>query len=1098
MPSVRSARTPMAASRRAAWYVLATSALATTGALGLSAPVIATGQAPAMPRFVKVGAAPELPGGAQALGAMAPGRVMHIGFALTPRSPSALQRYATEVATPGTAFWGRRLTPAEFRQRFGPSPGAIAELERWLGTKGFHLGAVSANGLLLPASAPASRIDAAFRVRLGSYRLPDGSSGWGAAQAPVLPVAVGPHVTAVLGLDQLVSVRPLMAPAPASAPRSAGRPFSPAATAGPSAAPVACPAAVSGTKREHGWTDDQLARAYGLDGLYRAGALGKGETVAIFELEPYLASDIATFDRCYFDRSHTSQIKNVEVDGGAGIGSGSGEAVLDIENISGMAPAANMVVYEGPQNNYGNIYGSTDVYNTIVSQDRANIISTSWGLCEAALDRYAPGTREVENYLFEEAAAQGETVYAAAGDGGSDDCSFDSPTPVAPDLSVDDPASQPFVVGAGGTTLLTDSEPPSETVWNDGISGGGGGGGISDTWSSPVWQADSGVFGVANSYSRKPAYDFCSGRLNANVPPCRQVPDVSFDADELRGPSVYMASAGGWTTFGGTSESAPMWAAITAEIASSPSCAALPTGDSSRQRDLGFVSPGLYEVAASPSEEADSFNDITRGSNDTYDLGKGYPATKGYDLASGLGSPIVTGAAGQPGLAANLCRALGGSTSSPARPTVTEVVPSTGPSSGGTIVMIRGNFTEVTSAAVEFGGRRAADVHVVSRSEITAVSPAIVTPPATIGHAAGSVAVTVTSNPGRDELTSEPTAATLFDYTAKARAGKGTLPSVRAVGPSGGPVSGSHGVVVFGSGFVVGGPISKVTFGGVPGSNVAVLSDDELHVDAPPRSSSTSCRRGGGFDPANTCQVEVVVKGRAGSSEVSSILPAYTGPAADNGEGIIVPAPGTEIVAAPSEYDYAPRPTVSSITPDPGDATGSSPVTITGTGFSLLTFDWVDFGPPSSYYSQDSSLVSIGPDVIVLQPPPGPSSTGPTRLAAGVRVLSLGGLSKAHRFSYAGVPRVTAINPRRGPVTGGERLTISGNGLSDVTSVDFVNKTSPTVAYDIITASGTSLTFRAPGDAPGSYEVTPCTATGCAVLSPKGTAEAMRFVMFSP
>ena len=325
---------------------------------------------------------------------------MHLGIALTPRSPDALTAYAADVSTPGALDFGRTLTPSQFRARFGPAPAAVRAIERSLRAEGFHLGALSANGLLLHVSAPAATVDAALRVTVRSYALAAGGRGWAASSAPMLPLAVSSHVTAILGLDQLVSVRPLLSRSSRSVTRRAGeravRPRAAGNTGGGAGGPQPCAAATTATRGLGGWTDDQIAHAYGLDGLYQAGDLGQGETIAIFELEPYLTSDIATFDRCYFGRSRTGGITDVPADGGVGSGSGEGEAVLDIENISALAPDAHMIVYEGGQNNFGNIYASTDEYNAIVSQDRANIISTSWGLCESALDTYAPGTREVE------------------------------------------------------------------------------------------------------------------------------------------------------------------------------------------------------------------------------------------------------------------------------------------------------------------------------------------------------------------------------------------------------------------------------------------------------------------------------------------------------------------------------------------------------------------------------------------------------------------------------------------------------------------------------------------------------------------------------
>ena len=225
------------------------------------------------------------------------------------------------------------------------------------------------------------------------------------------------------------------------------------------------------------------------------------------------------------------------------------------------------------------------------------MISSSWGECETAIQLAAPGTQQVENYLFEEAAAQGQTVFAASGDTGSDDCAgtqFHSNKAEPPYLSVDDPASQPDVVGVGGTSLLSDVQPlanEAEHAWNDGANGGGGGGGISESWASPSWQADSGVPGIANP----------TGRL---------VPDVSADADEDHGITIYQANpqsgSGGqsadedWLTIGGTSGAAPMWAAIVADIASSrtmcPGLPSRPRRHRPRIRRAGALRRGIGEL----------------------------------------------------------------------------------------------------------------------------------------------------------------------------------------------------------------------------------------------------------------------------------------------------------------------------------------------------------------------------------------------------------------------------------------------------------------------------------------------------------------------
>ena len=136
-------------------------------------------------------------------------------------------------------------------------------------------------------------------------------------------------------------------------------------------------------------------------------------------------------------------------------------------------------------------------------------------------------------------------------------------------------------------------------------------------------------------------------------------------------------------------------------VNASPSC----TAHSSTARGVGFVSPLLYDVASSPAEYAASFNDVTTGNNDVYGLDNGqvFPATPGYDLASGLGSPRLSGSGGTSGLAYYLCTAAAAAGSG-GRPVVSDVSPSTGSVAGGERVTI-------TGSGFEAGGRPVVAAH---------------------------------------------------------------------------------------------------------------------------------------------------------------------------------------------------------------------------------------------------------------------------------------------------------------------------------------------------------------------------------------------------
>jgi subtilase family serine protease len=561
--------------RRISCVSLATAAV--TLSLGAASAVAAT------PRVQRLGTPAAIPSQAQAIGAPDAARVMHATVTLAPRDPAGLAAFAQQVSTPGSADYHHFLTSSQFAARFGPSDAQVAMVRRALAAKGLQLGALAPNRLSLQVSAPSATMARAFAVTLNSYRLPDGRTGVAPTQAPAVAPAIAGVVQGVIGLNTLA------VPAPVALRHA--RPHAGATAPQANAASVApCASATSAGASFGAYTPDQLAGAYGFDSLYSAGDQGAGTSVAIYELEPFLASDISTYQSCM---GTDVSVANTAVDGGAGRGAGQGEAALDIEDVLGLAPGASIHVYSGPNS----AAGAFDTYARIVSDDTSKVISTSWGLCEPAEGSAAA---QSENTLFQEAASQGQSIYAAAGDAGADDCRDGS------GRAVDDPASQPDVTGVGGTSLPSADDPAGQTVWNDGAGQGAGGGGVSTLWPTPSYQSP------------------------VNGGAMREVPDISADADEDTGYVVFFD--GSWGAIGGTSAAAPLWAAFTALADSSASCSAGP---------VGLANPALYGAPAA------DFTDITSGNN-TYDGVSGFAAGAGYDLASGLGTPTAS-------LAAALC-----------------------------------------------------------------------------------------------------------------------------------------------------------------------------------------------------------------------------------------------------------------------------------------------------------------------------------------------------------------------------------------------------------------------------------------------------------
>jgi subtilase family serine protease len=320
---------------------------------------------------------------------------------------------------------------------------------------------------------------------------------------------------------------------------------------------------------------------------YGTGALdGTGQTVALLEFDGYNKSDVdLTFSSV--GQTYSVPVNNVLLDGatGAPVSGDDNEEVLDIVQAIGMAPNLSQVrVYIG-----GN---DVDILNAIASEDVAQEVSISWS--------WSPDDPATDDVFFEECAAQGQSVFASSGDWGEFDPYFDNFYP----------AEDAFVTAVGGTDLSTQGGGgpwASETAW------GRSGGGVSpDGIPMPAWQA-----GVATS-------------TNGGSNTLRNVPDVAAQADFVNYNCTMGACAG---DYGGTSFSAPRWAAFTALVNQQAAASGDPT--------VGFINPAIYAIGEGTGY-AGSFHDITYGNNDARNNCCGWPyynAVPGYDLVTGWGSP---------------------------------------------------------------------------------------------------------------------------------------------------------------------------------------------------------------------------------------------------------------------------------------------------------------------------------------------------------------------------------------------------------------------------------------------------------------------------
>ena len=516
---------------------------AVLGAIGLSGATItvgslseAAGAATPVTGAVRVGSPAFVPKWAPRLGPASPSSIMTVDVVLQPRDPAALASFATAVSTPGSSLYRHYLPAGAFPPVFGPLPQTISSVERWLRARGLRPGAISADHLIFHVTATVAQLEHAFSISIVRYYV-DGRVAFANTEAPLFGGAVAGQVQGVVGLSNVVLAH-------SEQLLTAKRPLKPKVTPHVvTGGPQPCSAAALTGVESGAYTADQLAYSYSFSNLYAAGDLGAGQTVAIFELEPNLRSDVSAYQSCY---GTSASVTYTKVDGGAGSGAGRGEAALDIEDVIGLAPSAAIDVYQGPNSDAGLL----DVYSAITTADTAKVVSTSWGNCESQV---GASLLNSENTIFQKAASQGQSVFAASGDNGSEDCYSNS-------LAVDDPSSQPFVTGVGGTTLSAIGPPPTQSVWNDSSIGEGAGGGcISEQWKMPTYQ--SGAPSSLNVINSDSSGTPCSASVGQY---CREDPDVTADADPQDGYVIYYH--GSWGGIGGTSAAAPLWAAFTALI----------------------------------------------------------------------------------------------------------------------------------------------------------------------------------------------------------------------------------------------------------------------------------------------------------------------------------------------------------------------------------------------------------------------------------------------------------------------------------------------------------------------------------------------------
>lgn len=573
-------------------------------------------------------------GSAHDLGAYNPAQTIRLAIGLRPPHMAAEQQFLREIQDKHSPLFHRYLSTAAWTARFGPSTATQGAVVSWARGAGLTVTHLYPNRLVVDLAGPVAAIEKALGVQINTYRL-GAKTFFANSHDPVLPKSLSGVVESVEGLSDLQTMFP--------ASPTVHEPASPAYVAGPVTANG--PHVVGNGSRaklraalraDHGGkaraggpnitngaydpTDIYSSEAYDYSALYDQGhccnPLGNSgsspaqSSIAIATFGSQQISDITGFQSQYPYLAYN--VQEVYIDGTPACCDA--EGTMDAEWSTAMSNSfgsyqdtAKVYLYDGANFNDSTF---TDMYNQMVSDNAARVFSTSWSCTEI----YGCNSTEMStrDSIFSEMAGQGWSLVAASGDRGAyDDCSH---------LAVSFPASDPNVMGAGGTELSLSSGPlyNSEVAWSGGPDGcssndGGSGGGCSSVFAAPSFQSNQ---------------------------PCgsgsRAVPDISLNADWYDTPQNFYFE-GSLSGNGGTSIVAPELAGFLAQedsyllyegsICGSGTSACAP---------LGNANYPLYESGINGAPH-DPFYDITSGCN-TNNVGPGYCAGTGYDLVTGWGS----------------------------------------------------------------------------------------------------------------------------------------------------------------------------------------------------------------------------------------------------------------------------------------------------------------------------------------------------------------------------------------------------------------------------------------------------------------------------
>jgi len=587
-------------------------------------------------------------------GRRAPSARVNVVLTLRYNHQAELDRFVADAGNPQSSKDRRFLTPAEFNGYYAPSAQQEGAVVAALAAAGFTVTKRFANRTVIDATAPSATVERFFSTEMHTVRQGKYGERFANLAAASVPGTIAsyvntaslsnvviartvvdqtannqpknPDATCILGVcfgasptptptaTPKPTATPTPVPTPTATPTSTAAPTTtPTSTAKPTATPTATPTpttAPTATAKPtstpaggcNGAKPDDGPYTYASDGNLAAGVAqpfdfpiqhgcnGAGYTAAIVIDDPVSASYVATY-LAAAGVTQTGTITNEAVDGG---GSGDdAETDLDVQTISGLAPGANIIVYDEDSLSDQNI---EDAYNQVLSDGKASAVNSSFGGCESSDSSFESAT----NSIAEQGASEGVEFSASSGDSGSSECSlydgFD------PEEGVNAPAGDPYFTSVGGVNYAYSSTGVLTSVTAGDASCGStsgtcqGGGGVSTVVAEPSWQQ--GIPGAVSSG--------------------RNQPDISLPFDYV---AVY--TDGSWGEYLGTSWSSPASVALFIEA------------DQLHGKRLGWLNPTLYSLFTSTGYGTGAyFTPCTSGTIGAYSCN-----ASEYNQAAGIGTP---------------------------------------------------------------------------------------------------------------------------------------------------------------------------------------------------------------------------------------------------------------------------------------------------------------------------------------------------------------------------------------------------------------------------------------------------------------------------